>query len=206
MLLTLNITDLAIDEKLSKGTFIITGGTNNPLVPGNGPSLAAFATAQANLDTADAAVVAARETLRLRIIERDAAEAAWNTKLRMLGGFTQWATGGDRTAIVSAGFDVRAARTPVPVLTAPENVQARTNGSPGVTKLTWNPLVGAVIYFVEQSPSPMTADSWTARAPSTKASCEIDGAEPGKEYWYRIAGVNANGQGPWSAPACRSVM
>jgi hypothetical protein len=85
-------------------------------------------------------------------------------------------------------------------------VLAKTNGSPGVTKLSWNPLDGVRLYIVEQSPTPITETSWEQVATSTKASCETNGIEPGKEYWYRVAGVDTRGQGPWSAPACRQVM
>ena len=33
-----------------------------------------------------------------------------------------------------------------------------------------------------------------------------NGAIPGKECWYRVAGVNRIGRGPWSVPALRPVM
>jgi len=52
----------------------------------------------------------------------------------------------------------------------------------------------------------MPDDDWTDLPMSTKSSCEVDGAEPGKVAWFRVAAVNTAGQGPWSAPAQRPVM
>lgn len=203
---TTNIGGLNVIQKLNKGANIIASSTDNPLVPGNAPMLAEVSTAQTALTTANAAVDAARDALKQCYIVRNTAETAWDEKVTLLAGFTEVATGGDAAGIISAGFGVRAGRTPTPALGAPENVLAKTNGSPGVTKLTWNPLPGATYYVVEQSPSPITANSWTQVATSTKASCETGGVEPGKEWWYRIAGGNASGDGPWSAPACRTVL
>ena len=52
----------------------------------------------------------------------------------------------------------------------------------------------------------MTATSWGFALNCTTASANVNGAQPGQRYWYRVAGVNARGQGPWSEPACRPVM
>ena len=176
---TTNIARLNVVQKLNKGANIIASGTNNPLVPGNGPLLAEFTTAQTELTAKNAAVDAARDALKQAYIERNATETTWNEKVTMLCTFTEVATGGDAAAIISAGFGVRAGRTPTPALGAPDGVLAKTNGSPGITKLSWNPLAGATYYVVEQSPSPITADSWVPVTTSTRSNCETDGADPG---------------------------
>ena len=61
-------------------------------------------------------------------------------------------------------------------------------------------------YVVQMSPDPITDDSWEHILASTRSSCEVDGAQPGKRCWFRIAAVNSTGQGPWSMPTCRPVM
>jgi len=65
---------------------------------------------------------------------------------------------------------------------------------------------GAVIYLIEMSLDAETPVNWKNMEPTTKTACEVDGAEPGKHAWFRVAAVNATGQGPWSAPARRPVM
>ena len=185
---TTNIAGLTILERLNKGGLIITASTNNPLVPGNAAPLAEFSTAQADYLAASTAVDAARDALKQLVTTRDAAGTVWVGKLNQLAGFTESATNGDAAAIQSAGFGVRGPKTPSIPLPAPDGVLAKTNGSPGVTKLSWNPMEGAVLYVVQQSPTPITAESWAQVAMSTKASCETATVEPGKEYWFRIAG------------------
>ena len=75
-----------------------------------------------------------------------------------------------------------------------------------MSKIKWDPAYGAKSYLVEQSPDPITEKSWVQVDTPTKSSCEIEGAEPGKILWFRVAGVNATGAGPWSEPAKRPVM
>lgn len=201
-----NTAKLPIPDKLEKGQDIITKSTANPSVPGNTAVLAAFTNAQEDLVAANNAHVGAQTTLKNLMDQRDDALVSWNTALNSLAAFTESATQGDATKITSTGFDVRGNPTPKPPLEAPTGLLAKTNGSPGVTKLNWNPLDGARCYIIQQSPSPITEASWTPVATTTKSRRDTGGAVPGEEYWFRVAGVDSEGQGPWSAPACRQVM
>ena len=204
--IVINVAKLNLADKLVKGQDIITKSTANPSVPGNATVLAEFVTAQGGLEAAINAEVASRSALPPKMTARETAADAWMTKLNSLASFTESATEGDAEAIESAGFAVRAARTPPQPLAAPINVEANTNGTPGHTLLTWKPLGGAKSYVVQMSPDPISANSWTFSTNCTKASADVNGAEAGRRFWYRVAGVNAKGQGPWSEPACRPVM
>ena len=201
-----NTNKLPIPTKLVKGQDIITKSTGNPNAPGNAASLAAFSNTQADLVAANEAHVAALGNLDTLMAARTAALDNWKTALNGLAGVTQNATGGDETKILSTGFDVRRAPTPPPPAGAPGPLTVKLNGSPGVTKLSWPPVTDAKSYLVEQSPDPITPTSWVQVDTPTKASCELDGADPGKVYWYRVAAVSPSGAGPWSGPASRPVM
>jgi hypothetical protein len=201
-----NTTRLPILDKLMKGQDIITKSTGNPNVPGNAAALTAFTNAQADLEAANTAYESNRQTGVQLLAARDVALLAWNTALNGLAGVTENATGGEAVKILSAGFDVRGPATPKPPLGAPTDLLAMTNGSPGVTKLTWSPLDGARLYVIQQNPNPTVDTGWAQVATSTKARCETNGVEPGSEMWYRVAGVDSTGQGPWSAPTSRPVM
>ena len=196
---------LSPSQKVEKGAIFILKGTANPLVPGNGPCLAAFATSQTAFASAVQAVSSLRDSLRQALTTRDNAELDWDNKVACLCAFTEAATSGGAAAIESAGFGVRAGRTPPQPLEAPINLMVQTNGAPGVSKLSWE-LPEADTFLVERSPDPVTANSWEQVLVSTKSSCEIPGAQPGQKCWFRVAGVNAAGQGPWSAEAPRPVM
>ena len=204
--ITTNINGLPILQKLEKGANTITKSTANPLVPGNAASLATFSTSQAALEAANAAVIATRETLTQQLAARAAAELDWNATYTKLADFTQTATGGDEVAILSSGFGVRTPKSPPPPLAAPGIVTAKTNGSPGNTKVKWSGVTGAVSYLVEMSPDPITATSWVQVATPTKTSCDAAGAVPGQLAWFRVCAVSPTGNGPWSTPAQREVM
>ena len=175
-------------------------------MPGNAFALADLVAAQTALVNAQNAEVAARGTVAQKMAERENAETAWLTALNALAGCTQSATDGYAVAIESAGFGVRAGRTRTQPLPAPEGLIAKTNGTPGHTLLTWPPLAGAKSYLVQSSPDPITPASWAFSKSCTTASADVNGAQPGQRFWYRVAGVNGKGQGPWSEPACRPVM
>ena len=204
--ITTNTSRLPVLNKCERGASIVAKSTDNPLVPGNAAQLAIFSTTQDALVAANAEVEAVRSTLAQVLASRDVAEQKWDGEVAQLAVLTQAVTNGDPVAMLSAGFGVRGQNTPPQPLPAPENVTAGTNGSPGITKVRWRGLAGAVSYLVESSPDPITGTSWRQVATPTKASCEVDGAEPGKPCWFRVAGVNPLGVGPWSAPALRAVM
>jgi len=55
-------------------------------------------------------------------------------------------------------------------------------------------------------PDPIDEENWKQTLSATRSSCELDGAQPGKRCWFRVAGISSTGQGPWSHPASRPVM
>ena len=204
--IAINTNGIPIPAKIVKGQEIITMSTNNPNVPGNTAALTAFSNAQADLIAANDAYETARQSLANLLSVRNDALATWNTSLNGLAGVTQSITQGDRTKILSTGFDVRSAPTPPPPASAPGPITVKLNGTPGVSKLSWPRVQDAKSYIVEQSPDPITGTSWEQVDTPTKASCAIPGAEPGKLIWFRVAAVGANGTSPWSGPASRPVM
>ncbi len=204
--IALNISKLPIAVQIVKGQDYISKGTNNPNVPGNAAALGEFVTAQADLIAANAAYEAARQTCKEKHTARQTARAAWLGKANLLGGVTEVATEGNAEFIESAGFDVVAGRTPTQELTAPINVRAETNGRPGHTIISCEPLYGAKSYIVQKSTAPDAEDGWETVANPTKATCDTNGVTPGTRVWYRMAGVNGRGRGPWSEPVARPVM
>jgi hypothetical protein len=123
-----------------------------------------------------------------------------------LAGFTQSATGGDAAKILTTGFDVRAEPSlPQPVEQI-VNVKVSFTGEPGKSLVSWKRDPHADAYRIQCSPDGITATSWKDLATVVEASFEGNGATPGMVCWYRVAGVNALGQGVWSEPALRPVM
>jgi len=148
--------------------------------------------------------------LQLRLKNRNtqacSSNSAWKRKLKALAAKTESITGGQPAGVLSAGFEMKSGPSPSQPLEAPVALHVATNGTPGMTKLSWDPLKGAVSYLVETCADPISPDGWEQIDTPTTAACTVNGAEPGKKRWYRVAGVNALGQGPWSEPAARPVM
>ena len=107
--------------------------------------------------------------------------------------------------IQSAGFDVRNAPTPPQLPGQAVNFKVALNGMEGHSSLSWDTLAGADHYVIQTSPDPMTDMSWSFVTTTTGASYYGNGATAGQKRWYRVAGVNSMGQGPWSDPSLRPV-
>ena len=202
----INISKLPLPDKIGKGQQIITLSTGNPNVPGNTAVLTAFNNLQTDLVAANEAHANAQRNVDELLSARNSALDAWSNGMVTLAAFTQSATLGDETKILSTGFEVRRPGSAPAPLGAPGPLKVTLNGSPGVTKLNWPSMAEAKSYLVEQSPEPMTETSWEQVDTPTKASCELDGADPGKMYWFRVAAVNGAGAGPWSGAASRPLM
>ena len=205
-IIAINTKSLPIPARITRGQEIITMSTGNPNVPGNTAVLTAFTNLQSDMVAANEAHMTAQRNLDELMSARNTALDAWNNGLTTLAAFTQSATQGDETKILSTGFEVRRPPSPAPPPGAPGPLTVKLNGSPGVTKLSWPTMPDAKSYLVQQSPDPVTDTSWAQVDTPTKASCEIAGAEPGTVYWFRVAAVGSSGTGPWSGAASRPVM
>lgn len=197
---------LSILGKISRLQEILTKSGNNPLVPGNADEVAALTTATQALVATNDAYIAAQQSCKEAMAARKAALETAINKANGLAGVTDAITEGDAVAILSAGFDIVAPRTPTQPLGAPINVRAETNGKPGHTIVSCDPLPGAVSYLVQKTTDPDAASGWVQIAEPTKSRVDTNGVTPGTRVWYRMAGVNALGTGPWSEPAARPVM
>lgn len=189
-----------------KGQKIISMSTNNPNVPGNAAAVATLAAAQTALEEAAQAADTARETAKQKTAARDTAMAMWVAAANGLAAFTENATGGNADKILTTGYDVKSDPTPPVPVGQIMGVRVSFTGKPGYSKVEWNNDRNADAFVVERSPDPITATSWENQGTVAEAKYEGNGAIPGKMYWYRVAGVNRLGQGPWSEPALRPVM
>ncbi len=201
-----NIQRLSVPERLLKGQDIITKSTNNPNVPGNTTALATFSAAQTAFNTTSAAVEANKQLAKQLMAARDAAEEAWVVAINGLAGVTESATEGVAEKILSAGFDVRGEPTPPAPVSQVKNVEVSFTGMPGHSNVKWKRETNSDAYVLQRSPEPITDSSWINVGTVTEAKYEGNGTIPGQKCWYRVAGVNRLGQGPWSEPALRPVM
>jgi hypothetical protein len=205
-IIAINISRLSISERIVKGNEVVAMSTDNANVPGNAPLLASLTAAITALETANGTYEEGRQGLKGLLAARDGALGAFNGAMASLAAFTESVTGGDAEKILTTGFDVRSEPTPPQPVAQVENVKVSFNGEPGKSIVTWKRESNADAYRIQCSPEPITEHSWKEMGTVTEAKFEGNGATPGQKCWYRAAGVNRFGQGPWSEPALRPVM
>ena len=88
-------------------------------------------------------------------------------------------------------------------VTAPtrlENLKARHGGKHGEIYLKGSPVKSAKSYDIEICEGdPSVEENWRHAAVAVQASkMLVTGLTPGRVYWFRVSGIGANGQGPWS--------
>jgi len=124
--------------------------------------------------------------------------------LMQLASYVEAVAGDDLVLIQSAGMGVRGpaistGETP----TQPAPLAVTAGDRDGAIALTWDPIVGAKSYVIEQRPDPPGDKTWVHAGVSTKSKATISGLTSGTRYWFRVAAVNANGQSGWSDPAVK---
>ena len=204
--IAINISNLTLLAKLGRGQEFITMGSGNAGVPGNAALIATLTTKQTALVAANAAYEETRQACKQGLAARDALAEEWNAAVVALAAYTESVTGGDATKILSAGFDVKAPPSPPQAVGQVLNVRVLFNGEPGHSEVRWKRETNADAYVVECSPDPITDASWRNMGTVVEVKYEGNGATPGQKCWYRVAGVNRGGRGPWSEPALRPVM
>ena len=141
---------------------------------------------------------------------RDASTALTQARVQLDGylnaraAYVQSASNGNANVIVSSGFEVRNARTPVGVLAYPTNLKLEPDGALGVMFLSWTPVTKARGYNIQWSPADTMERNWQAYETTTQARYKCEELELGKVYAFRIAAIGGStGQSDWSAEVVR---
>jgi len=205
-IITILVSKLAVPQRLQRSGNIIELSKGNANVPGNTALVTELETAQGVFQTAQNAVETHRLLADQLMAARDAAEAVWLTRLTALAGFTESATGGDAEKILSTGFGVRGNPVPPQPVEQILNVKVAFNGEPGKSVVSWKADPQADAYVVECCADPITSAGWKYMNAVRRPKFIGNGATPGQICWYRVRGINAGGEGPWSEPAMRPVM
>lgn len=123
--------------------------------------------------------------------QRNDAMAPLVKTLIQLGTYVQTISKGDKTIIMSAGFDAEKDKTIVGELSAPENFNVDSQRG-GKVVLSWKLVKGSNSYIVEWTSAPVTDSSkWTPET-STKTKKSLSGFTPGLHLAFRVRAVGAN--------------
>ncbi len=110
------------------------------------PTDAQFQALQDALAAAETSVDEKEQAWKLAIVERDAAEAAWDTGITARANYCESVTPNDLVALASTGLPLRSAPTPIGALPMPVNLQAKVSDYEGQIDLTCDAVTGAKTY------------------------------------------------------------
>jgi len=199
----LNLRNMGVSEKLQFARQIVTAMTGNANFPTPDPALTIVTGSSDDLEVAYNEANVAKQNATTKASTQDDVEAALDLTLMKLANYVESASNGDETKILSAGMSVRAKATPVGALAMPVNLSATAGDKEGEIDVAWDKVTGAKSYVIEMCADPITPAGWKQATISTKSNFTVTGLTSGAKYWFRVSGIGAAGQGPWSDPATK---
>lgn len=183
----------SVAEKIVKGERIITHMTGNSWFPTPIPTLVNYR----GLIDALAAAEAAMDGSKLKTEIRNQALADFTAGTNQLQSYVETIADGNTEVALSSGFEVRNPATKPLLLNAPENVTGRGGKLTGDIFLKWKTNRKAKVNVIECTKDPLNG-TWEIVGQTTKSSITISGNNPGQQFYFRVAHINAAGVSPWS--------
>jgi hypothetical protein len=196
----LNFRNLSIPEKISKARQILRAITGNAKFPNPVPPLTALTDGTDNLDDAYVLAQRSKQAWRSAVDVQNKAEDALDQLFSQCARYVESVAGDDDSVIAEAGMDPQAAPGAPAMLEAPSGFNASIGDHEGEIDLSWNPVLNARSYLIQQSTDPTNAAGWAQAGTSTKSGTTISGLTSGTRYWFRVCAVGTLGQSGWSNP------
>jgi hypothetical protein len=132
--------------------------------------------------------------------------------LTRIAAYVEFAAQGNVEALASTGFDLRRDGGPSGVgntlLPAPADFRVAHGDVSGTVLLHVAKLAGAASYAIQKAEGdPMVEANWQ-HAPTSATSSRMNVAAlvPGRNYWFRVCGINSAGYGHWTEPMSLMVV
>ncbi len=147
-----------------------------------------------------AEVESLKTTLRAALVKRDKKVAAMRFHTTRAAVAITAATGADPVALLAAGVGIARAKSPVGKPGAPTFVRVISTESEGAVSLRWKRPVRRCTFIIQMTTAPAATRGWKQAAISIRQTCTVTELKSGQKCWFRVAAINAHGQGPWSQP------
>jgi len=198
-LIKLGLADLSVPDKIQYGYSVGQALDGNPNYPNSAALRTSLMAATDKLSASYTDAQTARQIAKSKTSIQDDDTVAFDGVMGDVARYVQTESDGDKAKIESAGFSVRADRTPPVVLPAPTDVQAVASEFAGSADLSWNLDREARLFLIERAED--AADLvFHPIATATKKSASVNSMVSQRKYWFRIAAAGPAGQGPWSDP------
>ena len=179
---------------------IINSLKGNPYFPVLTPSLDEVTTVKKEFDDS---LMAAQTKDRVKIAIKNEKRAKLIDILHQLARCVEMVANGNRSILLSSGFEVSKERSSTIELEIPENLKLTDGNASGEFYACCDSVVGAKSYVFEYTLDPLLNESaWTSHT-TTKSEFIINGLIPGKKYWVRVIAIGSNDQRTVSAPVSR---
>lgn len=200
----LNNFDKLSDSALSTNTGgIITSMKGNPYFLDPTPSLDEVTTAKKAFDDS---LLAAKSGDRTKIAFKNEKRAQLIDLVHRLARYVEMIANGNRTILLSSGYDISNERNSTSEMGEVENVKLADGNASGEMYVCCESVQGARSYVFEYTLDPLLdSNVWTSQT-STKSEFTITGLIPGKKYWVRVVAIGSYDRRSVSAPISRYVQ
>ena len=199
----LGLKGMPIPDKIALATRIVAAMTGNPNFATPNPALADITAKTTALQTSYNDALTKRQEAKAATDLQADDEKEFDRSLMLESLYVENESAGDDQKISSAGMNIRNIAAPIGQLPAPMNLYAEAGNNDGQIDLNWEPVRGARSYVVEITTDANVPTSWKHKTNVTESSAAITGLTSGGKFWFRVAGVGAAGQGPFSDPCAK---
>ncbi|MBI4712278.1 MAG: fibronectin type III domain-containing protein [Planctomycetes bacterium] len=199
----LGLKGMPIPDKIALATLIVTKMTGNPNFVTPNPALADITAVKIGLQTVYNNALSLRQQANAATDLQAKKEKEIDRILTQASLYVENISAGNDAKILSAGMNIRHRIAPIGPLSTPANLYAKAGQNDGEIVLNWEPVRGARSYVVEITTDANAPNSWKHKTNVTESSAAITGLASGSKYWFKVAGIGAAGQGPFSDPAAK---
>ena len=188
---------LSSSDLASKGRILIRQMTGNAHFPDPVPSLEELQRVVGALEAIN--VDQQFNPSRLGRIQRDLRSAELCMLIKGLAGYVQGISAGERSVILSSGFEVKRKRHASQPMVAPANMRTMRTEETGVVSIRWNAVKNRLLYKVQVNKGdPNDHDAWEWLCETSRNYLRLEELEERRVYHFRALAIGALGAGPWS--------
>ena len=193
----INFTRLSDGDLEAKALSIVDKMTDNPNFPNPVPSLADVSAA---LTEYSAAFSNAQNKDKVQVAIKNIKREALEDLLRSLAAYVNFTANGNRSVIVSAGFDANKESTSASPMPDPKNFRVVSGRNSGEAVTSVSGVRGVKSYVHQYTPDPLTDTSvWQSKYATSRTNTFV-GLESSKKIWFRVAATGTDGQIVYTEP------
>lgn len=199
-LVKIGLKGLTSTQKVDKGRNHVTMITDNANYPTLQPGLSEISEACDKLE--ESVLEVQFNGGKIAHDRKNVREKEVDELINYLGKQVQVLSFGDRSKILSAGFDVRRSGSAIITLDAPRGLRASISPFKGTIDLRWNPVHGTKVYELFMTAGdPNKEEGWMPMGVSTRCTRTVRNLVTGTTYSFRVNAVGANAQSAFSSVA-----